>query len=63
MTTNAELADLIAEARRTGLRVSMSREGVFLIVRGKHHEITTEQAEVLWDVFRGLPPDTTRKAA
>jgi hypothetical protein len=33
--------------------VSMSRAGTFLIIAGTQHEITNEQAAILWNLMRG----------
>lgn len=51
--TNTELADLVTKTGRMEWKVSMSREGTFLIISGEKHSITEDQAEILWSAMRG----------
>jgi hypothetical protein len=51
--TNPELLDLLEKHDRMEWRVSMSAAGTFLIIAGTKHELTDEQAEIMWDVMRG----------
>jgi hypothetical protein len=51
--TDPELIDLLQKHDRMEWRVSMSRAGTFLIIAGTQHEITNEQAAILWNLMRG----------
>jgi hypothetical protein len=51
--SNSELIDLLEKHDRMEWRVSMSAAGTFLIIAGTQHELTDEQAEIMWDVMRG----------
>jgi hypothetical protein len=51
--SNSELIDLLEKHDRMEWRVSMSAAGTFLIIAGTQHELTDEQAVILWDLMRG----------
>lgn len=45
--TNEQLADLVCGPHHRTISVSMSKDGVVLRVGMEHHDITTEQAELV----------------
>lgn len=54
--TTEEMIALIKTSPDKAWRVRMSKAGIFLAVDGQHHEITFEQAEILWSSMqRGSP--------
>lgn len=47
--TNQEVADRICSGQP--VRVSMSKEGIFLTVGDRTEEISAAQAEIVWDAL------------
>jgi hypothetical protein len=61
--TDPELIDLLEKHDRMEWRVSMSRAGTFLIIADTQHELTDEQAVILWDLMRGAAHQPERDTA